>query len=100
MAEGDGPIKRKLQPESVSPEANQAKKYQGSSTPEGRRDAIVKSQVASPKLAPSVALGRNLGSLRIKSRWGWLFFTPSRYLSRFTLGYLAQRFSLRLLGYG
>ena len=38
--------------------------------------------------------------LRIKSRWGWLFFSPSRYLSHFTLGYLAQRFSLRLLGYG
>ena len=43
MAEGEGPIKRKLQPDSVSPEANQAKKYQGSSTPEGRRDTIVKS---------------------------------------------------------
>ena len=43
MAEGEGPIKRKLQPDSVSPEANQAKKYQGSSTPEVRRDTIVKS---------------------------------------------------------
>ena len=39
-----------------------------------------------------------LGSYQVTM--GLAFFSPSRYLSRYTLGYLAQRFSLRLLGYG
>ena len=37
MADGG---KRKLSPESVSPETNQAKKYQGDSSPVSRNDAL------------------------------------------------------------